>query len=86
MTAWLKNNSSTVWWWVGLIVGAAIVFVIGRGTQFQQLGIGLLISAISLFIIMALFELLWHAVDRQFNFQGNDNAPGNPPSSRHGRR
>jgi hypothetical protein len=86
MAAWLKNNVSTVCWWIGLIAGSAIVLVITRGSQFQQLGIGLLISAISLFVIMALFEALWYLADRQFNFQNNDSAPGRPPGSRPGRR
>lgn len=59
MTAWLRNNSSVVWSWAVLIVAAAIIFGVTRGSQFGQLGIGLLTGAIALLVVMAIFEMIW---------------------------
>lgn len=59
MNSWLKSNASVVWSWAGLIVGAAIIFGITRGTHFAELGIGLLAAAITLLVAVAVFEAIW---------------------------
>ena len=64
MTGWLRDNSSVVWSWAALIVAAAIVFGATRGTQFAQLGVGLLTGAIALLVSMAIFEMIWQAAAR----------------------
>jgi hypothetical protein len=64
MTRWLKNNASIVWSWAALIAAAAIVLAVSRGTQFAQLGIGLLTAALALLVAMGVFEVVWQAAMR----------------------
>jgi hypothetical protein len=59
MTSWLKENASLIWSWAGLIAATAIIFGVTRGTQFAQLGIGLLTAAITLLVAVAVFEAIW---------------------------
>jgi hypothetical protein len=62
MTSWLKTNASLIWSWAGLIAAAAIIFGVTRGTQFAELGIALLTSAITLLVAVAVFEAIWQFV------------------------
>jgi hypothetical protein len=50
---------STVASFAALICGAMIFLWISRGTQFHQLAIGTAMSAITLSVMLALFELRW---------------------------
>jgi hypothetical protein len=86
MTAWLKDNTSTIWSWIALIVGAAIVFAVCRGTHYQMLGVGLLLSSIALLVAMAVFELIWQIVARWLHFFDEEAGSGNAPKSRHRKR
>jgi hypothetical protein len=59
VTHWFKNNMPIVWWWVALIAVSLIVFAASRGTEFAQLGIGLLSASLALLVAMAIFEVIW---------------------------
>jgi hypothetical protein len=49
--------------WLGLLmVGALIGFWSSEGTSYHQLAIGAVMSSVSLFVLMALFECVWWAV------------------------
>ncbi len=75
MTNWFKNNASTIWSWTALIGIAAIICAAGRGTSFQQLGIGLLTAAIALLVAVAVFEAIWRIAAKGLDSQGNKEAP-----------
>jgi hypothetical protein len=55
-----EYRSSTVPFAV-LIVGAVSFLLVSRGTSFHQLAIGLMLSAVTLTVALALFELCWRA-------------------------
>jgi hypothetical protein len=55
----LDEYRSTVASFAALICGAMIFLWISRGTQFHQLAIGTAMSAITLSVALALFELCW---------------------------
>jgi len=55
----LREYRSTVASFAALICGAMIFLWISRGTQFHQLAIGIMMSAITLTLALALFELCW---------------------------
>jgi len=58
---WLREYRSTIASFAALICGAMIFLWISRGTQFYQLAIGIMMSAITLTPALALFELCWRA-------------------------
>jgi hypothetical protein len=62
MRRWLTENGTEVTRWAALIGGAFIVFWLTRGTAYQQLGIGLLSSAVALLVCLMVFEVIWRAV------------------------
>ena len=62
MTDWLKSNASTIGAWAALIAASLIIFWATRGTQFRQLGIGLLTASVSLLVAMAVFEAIWQGL------------------------
>lgn len=64
MTHWLKDNAQNLWWLAGFLGIAIIVFAVGRGTGFQQFGLGLLCAVVALFVALAIFEALWQATAR----------------------
>jgi hypothetical protein len=76
MASWFKNNASIVWSWAALIAAAAIIFGATRGTQFAQLGIGLLTAAIALLVAVAIFEAIWQIVVKR-----PDSTSGKPTSA-----
>lgn len=48
-----------------VLVGASVILLwIGRGTQFHQFTIGLVLAAMTLGVALLLFELCWRAVLR----------------------
>jgi hypothetical protein len=55
----LDEYRSTVASFAALICGAMIFLWISRGTAFHQLAIGIAMSAITLSVALALFELCW---------------------------
>jgi hypothetical protein len=59
----LKDNSTRLYGWVAAICIAAIIFWISRGTPYHQLAIGILASAVTLFVLMSLVEGAWFAAD-----------------------
>jgi hypothetical protein len=56
---WTKDNLATICSWATLIFGAAAFFWISRGTSYQQLAVGILASAVTLVLLMLVFEGLW---------------------------
>ena len=52
-------NRLTVWLWTALIGAALITF---GGTEYHQLGIGILLSSVTLLILLSLEELVWQAL------------------------
>jgi hypothetical protein len=63
MRRWLTKNRTEVTRWAVLIGGAFIVFLLTRGTSYQQPGIGILASAVTLLVCLMVFEVIWRAVD-----------------------
>jgi hypothetical protein len=59
----LKDNSTRLCGWAAAICAALIVFWISRGTPYHQLAIGILASAVSLFVLMSLVEAAWFAAN-----------------------
>ena len=45
--------------WACLIVASLIAFWLTEGTQYHQLAVGIMMSASTLFILMAIFECIW---------------------------
>lgn len=56
----MKNEARALVIWAVVIAAALIFLWASRGTDDHQLAVGLLLSSISLFILMALLELLLH--------------------------
>jgi len=82
MTDWFTENTSIVWSWAALIVVAAIIFGVGRGTQYQQLGVGLLTASIALLVCMAVFEAIWQAVVKWLATDNGKETPKSTPKHR----
>ena len=55
----LREYRSTIAPFAALVCGATILLWISHGTQFHQLAIGIAMSAITLTVALALFELCW---------------------------
>jgi hypothetical protein len=55
----LREYRSTIASFAVLVCGAMILLWISQGTQFHQLAIGIAMSAITLTVALALFELCW---------------------------
>ncbi len=86
MTAWFKENSSTVGLWVALIAATAIIFAVSRGSSYQQLGLGLFGSTVTLLVILALFEAIWQIAARSLNFLDHGASRKDAPKSGQRRR
>jgi hypothetical protein len=70
----LQEYRSSITSFATLVGGAIIFFWISRGTQFHQLAIGLLLSATTLTIALALFELCWRVGISAARFIGLENS------------
>jgi hypothetical protein len=57
MQKWLKENHAPGW--AALISFALIAFWISADTSFHQLAIGVLAAAVTLLVVMLVFEALW---------------------------
>jgi hypothetical protein len=68
----LREYGSAISSFAALIGGAMIFLWISRGTQFHQLAIGIMMSAIALTLALALFELCWHLVTRFFGSENKN--------------
>jgi hypothetical protein len=56
----LKDEARALVIWALVIAAALIWFWVSLGSDGHQLAIGLLMSAVAMFVLMALFELLLH--------------------------
>jgi cell division protein FtsW (lipid II flippase) len=81
MREWLKQNSSTVWPWAALIVGATVIFVVSRGTSSQQCGLALLVASISLLVSITLFEVILQTVTRWLGHRGRADTTFHTPGA-----
>lgn len=58
-----RENAAAIYrwfgWWFASIVLAILALFAARGTTFQQPVIGILATAISLFVLLTVFEALW---------------------------
>jgi hypothetical protein len=68
MQKWLKENHAPAW--VALIGFALIAFWISAGTPYHQLAIGLLAAAVTLLVVMLVFETLWWIAVAAFGSAG----------------
>jgi hypothetical protein len=59
MAQGLHEYRSVVAAFAALIASSLIFLWISRGTQFHQLAIGILLSAVTLSVALALFEICW---------------------------
>lgn len=69
----LHEHRSTFASFAALIGGAVIFLWISQGTQFHQLAIGIMMSAITLTLALALFELCWGTGLFVARFFGSEN-------------
>lgn len=53
----------TVRGWVALIAASLAAFWVTRASQYHQLALGLLLSAIALLILLLLVELVWQVLE-----------------------
>ncbi len=81
MIDWLKQHSDNVWSSAALLAVSIVVFASTRGTQYQQLGIGLLTASITLIVAMAAFEAVWENAARSLVLLDDEGAPRNGQNS-----
>ena len=56
----MKDEARALVIWA-LVIGAVLVgFWFSRGADGHQLAVGLLMASTTLFVLMALFEIVWH--------------------------
>lgn len=67
MAQGLQEYRSAIASFAALIAGALIFFWISRGTQYHQLAIGILLSAVTLAAALTLFEICWRIGLRVMN-------------------
>lgn len=69
----LREYGSTISSFAALICSAMIFLWISRGTQFHRLAIGIMMSAVTLALGLALFELCWRVGLFVTRFFGSEN-------------
>ena len=60
----VKDEARSLLGWAVAISATLIGFWLSEGASFHQLFVGLLLSALSLFATMALFDRLWRAMEK----------------------
>jgi len=68
MQKWLKENHAPAW--AALIAFALIAYWISAGTPYHQLAIGVLAAAVTLLVVMLVFETLWRIAAAAFGSPG----------------
>lgn len=68
---------STACSWAALIAAALIAFRATRGTEYHQLALGILLSAVTLVILLSLVEVMWRALEATFG-SGQSDATDRP--------
>jgi uncharacterized membrane-anchored protein len=74
----LKQNCFVICCWMAVIAASAVATLIARGTQLQQLTIGLLCASVALSIALALFEIIWSSAVHILEDE-RDSEPGRMP-------
>jgi hypothetical protein len=57
MQKWLKDNHAPGW--AALIGCALVAYWISRDTSYHQLAVGVLAAAVTLLVVMLVFEAVW---------------------------
>ena len=70
MQRWLKDNHAPAW--AALIGFALIAYWISGDTRFHQLAIGVLAAAVTLLVVMLVFEAVWGIASAVFASPGGD--------------
>jgi hypothetical protein len=60
----LADEAAALCWWGLLIAGALIGYRVSEGTSYHQLAVGILMSSLILFALLAVFECIWSAINR----------------------
>lgn len=77
---WLKFDPSIVAWSVASVGLASITFWLSRGTEYYQLAVGILASAVVLSLALLLFETLWWIVGKLLDVEVVEES-GHPPKA-----
>jgi hypothetical protein len=85
MHEWLKRNSSEVRSWAALMASSMGIFLVTRGTSFQQFGVGLLAASVCLLLSIMLFEIFWRAIVRWLDHWRKARTARHSPGARGGR-
>lgn len=59
----VRDEARALCGWTVLIAGALLGLWLTEGTLYHQFTVGVLMSSVTLFVSMTLFELLWRAID-----------------------
>lgn len=59
LSALMRDYWPALGGWACLIVASLIAFWLTEGTPYHQLAVGVMMSASTLFILMAIFECIW---------------------------
>jgi len=60
----IRDEGRALCGWLAAVGTALLAFWVSEGTTYHQLAVGILMSSATLFVLMAAFEILWHAIDR----------------------
>ena len=60
------------WSWAALIAAALIAFRATQGTEYHQLALGILLSAVTLLLLLSLVEVVWLALEARFGSGQSD--------------
>jgi len=61
----LKDEAIALFGWAIAIAGALVAFWLSEGTSYHQFAVGMLMASGTLFVLMALFEIIWRTINRQ---------------------
>jgi hypothetical protein len=65
-------DPSTAWSWAALIAAALIAFRATQGTEYHQLALGIVLSAVTLLLLLSLVEAIWQALEARFGSGRSD--------------
>ena len=61
----LKDEAIALFGSAIAIAGALVAFWLSEGTSYHQFAVGMLMASGTLFVLMALFEIIWRTINRQ---------------------
>jgi hypothetical protein len=72
MLRWLDGNHAEIRAWAVLIGVPVVIYWLSFGTQYHQLGIGILAASVILLAVTLLFEALWRLILMMIGFLGRN--------------